>query len=513
MIYLVMNAQLTALHTATRAVNTAAYTQAMTAHEFWDSQVSAAVDGAGDPADVQYSAVVEVAVALSISRRAADLLIETGGQLFHRMPLVAAAFAAGDLDYASVSTIVAVFCDAKTHTVAKVEPYAITAAKRLTPGPLCKRLWRLWFWADPEEAAAARAVNQKTSRKVYVRPEANGLAWLSACITDLEGQEADRLINEIADTVCPRDPRSRNQLRADGLMALLHGEHVLACRCGDDTCPRAGIEQPARRKYLLQIVVDIKTLLGLTTSPGRLDDGTIIPAELVTELAKDARWQAILAELSTLANKPRGGDGVALVDCGRVRGAASIPPRSTAALRYRPGATVAAVVRAMFPTCTFPGCSVPSHQCELDHIDAFNHADPVLGGLTIPINLHPVCKAHHQLKTKGLWRCHRTITGVVWVSPNGLIRTSRSEPDPADLAPNLDTEPGTGSAGVLPRVEFEYPTWWETNIGADAVGPTLTDIAMAHDPSQRETLRSLRRLYLQHRQVQDLRDSLEPPPF
>ncbi|MCE5291879.1 MAG: hypothetical protein LLG14_21930, partial [Nocardiaceae bacterium] len=63
------------------------------------------------------------------------------------------------------------------------------------------------------------------------------------------------------------------------------------------------------------------------------------------------------------------------------------------------------------------------------------------------------------------------------------------------------------------EAELDHPTWWEQNVGPDIAGPTLNDIAMANDPAHREELRSLRRLYMQHRQVQNLRECLEPPPF
>ncbi|CAM3930624.1 HNH endonuclease signature motif containing protein [Smaragdicoccus niigatensis] len=504
-----------------QAENAAACRKAMAAHEFWDWQIASAPD----PVEVQFSAITEVAVALGISKRAADLLVETGSQLWHRLPLVHAAFEAGVIDYASVSTIVSVFRDACAETIDGVEPHLVPLAQRLTPGPLRRRLWALWFQVNPEEAAAARELNQRVSRTVYVRQEGNGLAWLSACITDLEGHEADRLINEIAETVCPKDPRTRNQRRADGLMALLHGETVLVCRCEDVDCPKAGVEQPTRRKFLLQILVDIKTLLALKNGAATLDDGTPIPTELVRELAGDAAWQGILAELAALAEKPRSGDSLPLVDCTRVRKPATVPakaPRSpkfsSSALKYKPDALTAAVVRAMYPTCTFPGCCVPSRDCELDHINPFNHDNPILGGLTIVSNLQPVCKAHHQLKTKKLWGCRRVKSGVLWTSPNGLTRITRAGPYPANLAPNLDqelVEPDTGGwihADDLEK-ELDHPTWWETHIGPDITGPTLNDIAMANDPAQQQTLRSLRRLYMQHRQVENLRDKLAPPPF
>src|SRR5699024_3008040 len=49
------------------------------------------------------------------------------------------------------------------------------------------------------------------------------------------------------------------------------------------------------------------------------------------------------------------------------------------------------------------GCTRPtSCNCEGDHIDAFHHALPRLGGRTCILNMHMLCWTHHRLKTLGL---------------------------------------------------------------------------------------------------------------
>ena len=56
------------------------------------------------------------------------------------------------------------------------------------------------------------------------------------------------------------------------------------------------------------------------------------------------------------------------------------------ALTYRPSAKVAAMVRAAYPTCVFPGCARRSTSCDLDHRVPFDHTDPRAGGWTIAEN-------------------------------------------------------------------------------------------------------------------------------
>src|SRR5699024_5913800 len=55
-----------------------------------------------------------------------------------------------------------------------------------------------------------------------------------------------------------------------------------------------------------------------------------------------------------------------------------------------------------------PGCPRPtSCNCEGDHIDAFHHALPRLGGRTCILNMHMLCWTHHRLKTLGLLNATR----------------------------------------------------------------------------------------------------------
>ena len=61
---------------------------------------------------------------------------------------------------------------------------------------------------------------------------------------------------------------------------------------------------------------------------------------------------------------------------------------------YAPTAEQARYVRARDAVCRAPGCEVPAHKCEIDHIIPFD-----AGGTTSVDNLHCLCPQHHQLKT------------------------------------------------------------------------------------------------------------------
>ena len=81
--------------------------------------------------------------------------------------------------------------------------------------------------------------------------------------------------------------------------------------------------------------------------------------------------------------------------------------------------------------CRFPGCEVPAHRCDHDHIVASHHTDPTSDGPTSLANGICLCRRHHVLKTRGLWRPNTDDAGhtVVWTGPDGeKVTTMASGP-------------------------------------------------------------------------------------
>ncbi|MCW4354451.1 HNH endonuclease [Hoyosella sp. YIM 151337] len=456
--------------------NVAARRKIHAARDLWESRLDEAFDSDGDPLLASNAATCEAAVLLGCSRRTAQTMIEVAQVLVFQLLEVDKAFARGEIDYAKVRTVCSILREASAEVVSAIEADVVAAAQHLTPGPLRKEVWRLWMRAAPDEAAAAQAHRRDAERTAYVRGGDDGLSWLTACLTDVEGAEASTLINELADSLCPADPRTRGSRRADALVALLHGETVLACRCGRAECASArSAQQPARRGHLLNVVVGIETLLGLSNDPGHLPDGTPLTPAAVRALAQDATWRGLLTEMRSLvpnteapsralscrhyvaAGRKRYRPGTLSLGCeARVtpkpvagvgsqlddfvdaiamnpelahgidpqgHGGYLAPPEG--ALTYRPSAATTAVVHAVYPTCVFPGCNVPSRRCQLDHRVAFNHQHPLLGGWTIAANLQPLCPLHHQLKTAREWTCVLLEAGaVLWSSRSGITRVT-----------------------------------------------------------------------------------------
>lgn len=88
--------------------------------------------------------------------------------------------------------------------------------------------------------------------------------------------------------------------------------------------------------------------------------------------------------------------------------------------RYRPSTALADHVRARDGSCVRPGCSAPAIDCQLDHTEPWDHADPGAGGSTAPANLGPLCHRDHQSKTHGDFELTQTAPGVFdWTTPTG----------------------------------------------------------------------------------------------
>ncbi|MEU3471163.1 DUF222 domain-containing protein [Rhodococcus sp. NPDC006774] len=643
-----------------------------------EMRLEAAEAAGGDPGETVRGALCDLAVTMTGTRRDASVVHDVAERL-HRMPLTALRFVTGSFDWSTVVTITSVLHRASDETIAKIEYEVCASGGRMRPQALRNRIWRLWMKADPVGAEAARETAKSEEVGVRIdRTGPGGIASLIAKITDLEAAEADALIVEMVGTVCKGDPRSTGTLRAAGLMALLHGEHSLACQCdrGDD-CPVAGAvdDIPPRRGHLLQIVVAVETLLGLSSEPATLADGTPIDPEVARIVATDAKWQALLTELVQML-KPqqtntgddgsnddgsnddggdddgpdgggldggpesggpdgggpdgggpddsgsdgggsagggpshsgrgqsprdcgpssgdsgpgqtdsRSGDGLGaqsrsfgplstvsssllrrVVGMGRVRGAAQLPSArlvgahclpsavpllgeesvrdglvarwlawiaerperargifpdghggesvpSQSAVTYRPGARVAAFVRAAYRTCTFPNCDVPASRCQIDHLVPFDHDDPERGGWTIVTNLQPVCVFHHQAKTSGAWSAVMLAGGaILWSNSLGLRRVT--VPEMSIATPRASRRRRRGSS--RPGASLLEPTRWELEYGG-CTPPTLDDYRSATTDIDRRRLAEKRRAYLEHCRVVHARvrydrTRYDPPPF
>jgi hypothetical protein len=355
----------------------------------------------------------EVAAAMNLSPVAASYLVSHAEALDTRLPKVAALLAEGRTDWRTVRLII-------SRTDLVTDDTLIAGLDQSLAARIGK--WHSWSRqrivnavdaavraADPD-AARERRTAAEDDRYIGTRATDNGMAEVYGTVAAAAATAFDRRLSELAKQVCPADPRTLDQRRADALAALTEGRR-LACACGQPQCPtRADAadndRDPGGARVVINVVASDRTVYGNSAQPGYLEGYGVIDAEQVRELAAPAA-SLRLADLQTTPEE---------------------------ALRYQPTAVLERAIRCRDLTCRFPGCSRPAVICDIDHTIPFNHADPKTGGSTVPWNLKCLCRQHHRLKTFGRWRDRQLVDGtIVWTSPTGQIY--RTAPAGADLFP------------------------------------------------------------------------------
>ena len=262
---------------------------------------------------------------------------------------------------------------------------------------------------------------QGRRRKVGIRchPEADGLVTIAATMPAADGIAMLGELNRRADALRAHDdPRSHGERQVDALLDAIGRSAPVS------TAPAPGARDETRRRTWfrteIQVLIDWRSLLGLTNDPGELVGYGPIPADDV---------RAMIAEPGTtlrrLVTDPVSG---VLVDYGQTR--------------YRPDAHLAGLIKARDVTCRAPGCTANAIYCDGDHCDPFPEGPTSAG------NICQLCRGHHRRKTFDGFSYSRPdpATGeTVWVTPLGF--RYRQQPafyddagaDPGDTFP-LDTE-------------------------------------------------------------------------
>lgn len=93
--------------------------------------------------------------------------------------------------------------------------------------------------------------------------------------------------------------------------------------------------------------------------------------------------------------------------------------RATVSHAYRPPPALVELVKARDGRCRFPGCTVSSLFCDLDHVR------PWPSGPTEASNLMCLCRRHHRIKQTVRWRVRIDPDAIVtWTDPTGRTRTT-----------------------------------------------------------------------------------------
>ncbi len=292
-------------------------------------------------------------------------------------------------------------------------------AGELSGTALKARLRKAALTIDPD-AGAKRRVAEHADRRVVFDPAPDAMAWISAYVRAEDAARVRTILDAVAKAAKGNkdiDPRSLDQVRADAFVDVFT---ALAAKGVDLT----GQPLPTRTGTAgvsVQVTVGAGTLLGVDDEPGMLGGYGPIPADLARQIAQDGTWRALFTDA----------DGQF---------------RALGTKKYRPGADLTRTIVARDVTCTFPGCRQPAVCCDLDHIVAYDPACAARIAQTTEVNLHPLCRRHHNLKTNKKWGARRAADGsIVWTAPTG--HTYRRRPEPIPGTPTRGGAAGGGGGG------------------------------------------------------------------
>jgi hypothetical protein len=367
--------------------------------------------------DTEEAVSAEVAAALRISQSLAGSRLRYARAMRERLPHTAEVFAAGEIDFRMFATIVY-----RTDLVSDPEVLEAVDAQlaanvarwpSMTRARLAGQIDKIVGRADVD--ALRRRRQHRGDRQIWISDvHQAGISEIQGSLLSVDAHALDKRLTALAATVCPQDPRSPQQRRADALGALAAGADRLGCRCSRPDC--AAGKRPAATPVVIHVIAERATLdrRGATPASEVGADGLIAP-ELLAELAHSAKLVPLIHP----------GDA---------------PPEPG----YVPSKALADFVRCRDLTCRWPGCDRPAADSDIDH--TIPHAQ---GGPTHASNLKCYCRTHHLVKTFWGWRDQQLADGtIILTSPSG--HTYVTTPGSALLFPSLCL-----STGGLPAPEVD----------------------------------------------------------
>ena len=189
--------------------------------------------------------------------------------LHERFPLVAAVFAEGLITYQLVKTVVqrgALVVDPDAlHELDRLLAEALSTREPMSVATAEKTVDAFVTQVDPHAVRRTETRARGRSVDVAVDEDGSGMATVYATLFAHDAEAFDSRVDALARTVCPADPRTLDQRRADAIGALGHGNDRLACLCDTDDCP-AG-ENPPSTGVVVYVIASADTLDERPTLP------------------------------------------------------------------------------------------------------------------------------------------------------------------------------------------------------------------------------------------------------
>jgi hypothetical protein len=332
------------------------------------------------------SAAAEISLALHLTRRATDRELSFALDLQQRLPRVWIALAEGLIDVWRAKTMADRTAHLSVAAARWVVERVIDQAPTLTSGQLRARIDRSAMEVDPG-AAKERYEAAVRGRRVVAEATPNGTGNVFGLdLPPHRAAAASQHINRLArELSTAAEGRTMDQLRADIFLDLLQGKIAT----GD-----AGV---------VHLSADLDTLTALAEHPGELNGYGPVVSDIARQVAEeldDAEWRFLVTDTAT----------------GR--------PLAAGVTKRRPTAGQRRHVETRRPTCVFPGCRMPSIDCDIDHSVAW-----IEGGPTTNCNLAPLCRHHHRIKHDAGWSyCAIGDSDYLWTTRLGHRYTTSGLP-------------------------------------------------------------------------------------
>lgn len=313
------------------------------------------------------------------------------------LPLTADALAAGVISPAHAEAITRVADGLPDRLKDVFERQVVDRAARATSGETASFARRLRARLD---AAGEEVRRRESARLIDVRmwAEDDGLACLQARLPLADAARVHAALEARARAVTFDPDESMGERRAAALVAAV---------CDHSPSDGGAGRGSGAPGVAVSVLVDAVTLMGLQDGPALVDlpgEGRVpVTAQALRDLLADP---SVPVTLRRLLVDPMSGD---VVDRGRTC--------------YRLTDDLREFVNSRDGSCRFPHCRRSARQCDIDHVVPWDQ-----GGGSDRVNLMPLCRRHHILKTHGSWTAvHRRADGAVeWRAPDGS--TVVSEP-------------------------------------------------------------------------------------
>jgi hypothetical protein len=360
----------------------------------FDETVSA-LAGPGAPWVAEF-APVELAAALGISFDAGRQLLGDALELKHRLPRLWDHLRAGRVPVWRARMIARETHDLTLEAAHYADRMISATPERIDQVNATALVDQARLHFDPDRAAddEARLLEQ---RGVWIKPgrapaTTDVLMTLDTPDAELLDQSITRIahdLRELGDT----DPLDVRRARAAGILA--DPQHALDLMSGrEDAGPTRGGTG--------------HTNLYVHLTPADLTGGT--GAATIEKLGA-ATTDLLTAWLHRFAQT-----GASI----RIRPVLDLH-RTWSVDQHDPPETMREQVVLRDAYCVFPGCRHDSRHCDLDHITAYlPMEDGGPPGQTNPLNLAPLCRTHHRVKTFTGWAYKRLDDGsYTWTSSTG----------------------------------------------------------------------------------------------